>query len=70
VPTPCDADIRPEPGDFNDVLLFVIDLLKAEDAIDVHQESTPPWLHIVAADCGPILSELQRRGVRVDIRPT
>jgi hypothetical protein len=60
-----DLDIRPRPDQFEAALLFVLDHLDAGDEIDIHQEVSPPWFRISAADTGTIMAEMRRLGVRV-----
>jgi hypothetical protein len=60
-----DLDIRPEPEQFNETVIWVVDRLGEGDAIDVQTEVMPPWIHIVAADGQAIAVEMQRRGIAV-----
>ncbi len=60
-----ELDIRPTSTQFEPALIYVLKQLIDSDAIEIHQEASPPWFHIRARNSEPIIAEMRRLGVTV-----
>lgn len=61
-------DVYPEPNQFNATAIFVIDNVEAGDILEVHQETSPPWISATTANTDLIIAELRRTGVRYVVK--
>jgi len=57
-------NVYPEPHQFKAAAIFVIDHVESGGALEMHQETSPPWISATTANPDVIIAELQRTGVR------
>jgi len=61
-------NVYPEPHQFNAAAIFVIDHVEAGGSLEMHQETSPPWISATTANTDLIIAELRRTGVRYVVK--
>jgi len=57
-------NVYPEPHQFNEAAIFVINHVESGGRLEMHTEAAPPWVSATVADPSVIVAELNRLGVR------
>jgi hypothetical protein len=57
-------NVYPEPHQYKEAALFVINHVEPGGSLEMHQETSPPWISATVANPEVIIAELQRTGVR------
>ncbi|MFE5587173.1 hypothetical protein [Kitasatospora sp. NPDC056531] len=60
--------IYPDGPQADKAIVTVAYMLVAGDEIDVHAETSPPWIRVVAADAMRVVAAMREMGVRVEVQ--
>ena len=60
--------IYPDLARAKEAIMTVLDMLVEGDEIDLHTETTPPWMRVSVADPAPVVAKMRGLGARVDVQ--